>query len=200
MTRALFISALTGALCAAGVAAADADWTVASADGACETRARLNGAPPGLALVVRATGEATKLEIPSSAAPGAVSLSIDGRRQPVTFQAADGRLEADLTPAVIGAIARGGSLRLRGAAPQPLTASLRGSGRAMDALRQCGERVRMAALAQQRQVQAQEDAAAAERARADAQARTAAEDAAALATAKKAADDDLVRQSREVLP
>src|SRR5690606_1675885 len=149
--------------------------------------AQLTGAGAGLALVVRATGDATKLEVPSGAAPGAVSLSIDGRRQPVAFRAADGRLEADLTPAVADAIARGGSLRLRGAAPQPLTASLRGSGRAMGALRQCGERVRMAALSQQQQqAQAQEDAAAAERARADAQARAAAQDAAALATAKKA--------------
>src|SRR5690606_33972729 len=189
MTRAFFVSALTAAVCAAGVAvAADADWIVAPADGACETRARLTGGGSGLALVVRATGDATKLEVPSSAAPGAVSLSIDGRRQPVAFQAADGRLEADLTPAVIDAIARGGSLRLRGAAHPPLAASLRGSGRAMGALRVCGERVRMAAVTQQQQVEAQEAAAPAERARAVVQARAAAQDAAAVATAKKAAD------------
>lgn len=199
--RALLLTTLAAAACAAGAAFA-ADWTVSPTNGVCETQARLSGAASGLSLVVRTTGETTRVEAPApaGASPDKVSLSVDGRRQPLAFRAADGRVEADLSQAVINAIAHGGQLSVRGLGPQPLSASLRGSGQAMDALQRCGERVRVAALSQQQQDQARAEAAAAEKARVDAQIQAKADDQAALAQAKKAADDDLVRQSREVLP
>lgn len=201
MTRAYFMPTLVAAACAAGAAFA-ADWTVSPKGGVCETQARLSGAASGLSLIVRSTGETTRIAAPApaGAVPERVSLSIDGRRQPLAFRATDGQVEADLSPAVINAIARGGQLSVRGLGPQPLSASLRGSGRAMGALQACGDQVRVAALSQQQQDQARAEAAAAEKARVDAEIRTKADDEAALAQAKKAADDNLVRQSREVLP
>lgn len=199
MTRPLFLSTMAAAICTAGAAFA-ADWTVAPAGGVCEARARLVGASSDMSLVVHTAGETTRLAVPAGAPAESVSVAVDGQRQPLSFRTADGKLEADLSPQVIGAIARGGRLSVRGLAPQPLRASLRGSQRAMGDLQRCGEQVRLAALSQRdAQAQAEAQAAAAAKAQADAQAKAQAE-AAATAEAKKAADEDLVRQSREVLP